>query len=302
MRPQKTRGLRFLCNPQCFSIADRHGAAQNDGMSQTASVAQSSTASTSHPAAVRPRRFVSVDALRGFDMFWIIGADALVYALNRMAHGDGQAAHGFSITGFLADQLEHVEWAGFHFYDLIFPLFVFISGMSVVFSLTKIIQEEGQAAAMRRVFRRSALLFVIALFYSGGLSQPWPHLRLLGVLNRIAICYFFAGLIFCYCSLRTMISICVALLVGYWALMSFVPIREIQLSKANLEKLTAQTGISDPHVLFDQTTRKVTGKYEPGLNLSNHLDFQYLPGRLYDTYWDPEGLLSTLPAIVSCLL
>ncbi len=233
-------------------------------------------------------------------MFWIIGADALVYALNRMAHGD--ASKGFSITGFLANQLEHADWEGFHFYDLIFPLFVFISGLSVVFSLTRIIQEQGRGVAVRRVCSRAALLFVIALFYSGGFNQPWPHIRLLGVLNRIAICYFFAGIVFCFCSLRTMIAICVALLVGYWALLTFVPIRDIQLSKPALEKLTAQTGISDPHVLFDQTTNRVTGKYEPGYNLANHLDFQYLPGRMYDTYWDPEGLLSTLPAIVSCLL
>jgi predicted acyltransferase len=272
-------------------------------MSETASITNSSVADvTAPPVAAPARRFVAVDALRGFDMFWIIGADALVYALNRVAHGGGPSAKGFTITGLLADQLEHAEWAGFHFYDLIFPLFVFISGISVVFSLTKIIEREGRAAAMRRVLRRGVLLFIIALFYSGGFNQPWPHIRLLGVLNRIAICYFFAGMVFCYCSLRTMISICVALLVVYWALMTFVPIRDIQLSKANLAKLAAQTGISDPHVLFEQTAAKVTGKYEPGLNLSNHLDFQYLPGRLYDTYWDPEGLLSTLPAISSCLL
>jgi predicted acyltransferase len=245
---------------------------------------------------------MSVDALRGFDMFWIIGADSLVVALNRMAHGQGEPARGFSITGFLANQLEHEQWAGFHFYDLIFPLFVFIAGLSVVFSLTRIIEEEGRAAAVRRVCRRGILLFVIAFFYSGGFNQPWPHIRLLGVLNRIALCYFFAGLVFCFCSRRAMISICAALLAGYWALMTFVPIRDIQLSKPALEKLAAQTGIKDPRVLFEQTAKKVSGQYEPGLNLANHLDFQYLPGRMYDTYWDPEGLLSTFPAIVSCLL
>lgn len=64
------------------------------------------------------RRYMSVDALRGFDMFWIIGADSLVYALNRMTHSRP--------TALLADQLEHADWAGFHFYDLIFPLFVLI--------------------------------------------------------------------------------------------------------------------------------------------------------------------------------
>src|SRR5437588_3821679 len=89
------------------------------------------------------QRLMSVDALRGFDMFWIIGADALVYALNRMSHPDakGAEAAGFSITSFLAYELEHASWQGFHFYDLIFPLFVFIVGVSLVFSLTKQIEK-----------------------------------------------------------------------------------------------------------------------------------------------------------------
>ena len=70
------------------------------------------------------QRLMSVDALRGFDMFWIIGADSLVYALNRLSHTRP--------TAFLAEQLDHAEWEGFHFYDLIFPLFVFIVGVSLV--------------------------------------------------------------------------------------------------------------------------------------------------------------------------
>src|SRR6266550_5649066 len=90
------------------------------------------------------RRLMSVDALRGFDMFWIIGADSLVYALNRMSKSKG--------TGFLADQLEHADWQGFHFYDLIFPLFVFIVGVSLVFSLSKSIEQVGRGEALKRVF------------------------------------------------------------------------------------------------------------------------------------------------------
>src|ERR1041385_7445253 len=105
----------------------------------------------SGPIAVTPetRRVISVDALRGFDMFWILGADALVGALNRMAGGGkGPLA---SVAGFFAEQLEHVEWAGFHVYDLIFPLFVFIVGVSIVFSLTRVVEREGKAAAHKRV-------------------------------------------------------------------------------------------------------------------------------------------------------
>src|ERR1051326_799242 len=97
-------------------------------------------------------RVMSIDALRGFDMFWILGADALVQAFNRIAgNGDGPLA---SVARFLATQLEHVEWRGFHFYDLIFPLFVFIVGVSLVFSLTKTVEREGTLGAHKRVLRR----------------------------------------------------------------------------------------------------------------------------------------------------
>src|SRR4051812_26635310 len=108
-------------------------------------------APVSGPIAITPetRRVVSVDALRGFDMFWILGADALVGALNKMAGGgNGVVA---SVAGSLANQLEHVDWEGFRFYDLIFPLFVFVVGVSIVFSLTKLVQQEGKAAAHKRV-------------------------------------------------------------------------------------------------------------------------------------------------------
>ncbi len=125
---------------------------------------------------------MSVDALRGFDMFWIIGADALGRGLRSMSDT------GF--TGTLATQLEHVEWEGFRFYDLIFPLFIFIVGVSLVFSLTKTIEQAGRAEAIGRIFRRSILLFAIGIFYSGGLTSAWPDTRLMGVLNRIALAYF----------------------------------------------------------------------------------------------------------------
>src|SRR5580698_6434945 len=92
------------------------------------------------------QRLMSLDALRGFDMFWILGADSFVYALHAMS----QTAP----TRFLAAELDHAVWAGFHFYDLIFPLFVFMMGVSTVFSLERIIRDEGQAAAVKRVLRR----------------------------------------------------------------------------------------------------------------------------------------------------
>src|SRR5262249_16213850 len=92
------------------------------------------------------QRLASVDALRGFDMMWIMGADALARALRNFKPSRP--------TEFIANQLEHADWEGFHFYDLIFPLFVFLAGVSIVFSLTKTIETAGRAEALKRVFRR----------------------------------------------------------------------------------------------------------------------------------------------------
>jgi predicted acyltransferase len=266
-------------------------------------------------------RLVSLDALRGFDMFWILGADSFVYALHEMS----QTAP----TRFLAEQLDHAEWQGFHFYDLIFPMFVFIMGVSTVFSLTKIIAREGRAAAMKRVLLRGILLFVVGLIYSGGFTNPWPDMRLMGVLNRIALCYTFGGLAFCFFKTRGLVAIAVAILLGYWAMMSWIPIRDIHLEKTHLiaqaensgdekfaEELRAISSDApkNPSAIKDSptwtgvekmyyaTTNRVTGKYEMGYNVSCHFDFEHLLARKYDIFWDPEGILSTLPAFVTGLL
>ena len=266
-------------------------------------------------------RLTSLDALRGFDMFWILGADSLVVALHELGKNP--------VTKFFAEQLDHAEWAGFRFYDLIFPMFVFIMGVSTVFSLTKIVAREGRAAAVKRVLVRGMLLFLVALIYSGGFTNPWPDMRLMGVLNRIAICYTFGGLLFIFCNWRVLAAVGVAMLVGYWAILAHVPMRDIHLEKELLaaqaeaagdKKLTAQFLAADnpsaknPSATKDRslwqttekmyyaTTKRVTGKYEPGYNVVNHFDFEHLPARKYDIFYDPEGFLSSLPACVTGLL
>jgi predicted acyltransferase len=92
---------------------------------------------------------MSVDALRGFDMLWIVGAGAIVTALEQMS------ANPF--TEMLAKQLKHVEWEGFRFYYLIFPQFLFIVGVSLVLSLDKALAQGGREQVLRRVFRRRHL-------------------------------------------------------------------------------------------------------------------------------------------------
>lgn len=222
------------------------------------------------PIPAKPR-IAAVDALRGFNIFWILGADGAVLAFRTMTEHQGPAIR--AIGQFLGTQMTHVDWEGFRFYDFIFPLFIFITGVAVVFALSHLAEREGLLRAHLRVLRRSLLLYGLGLIYYGGISHHWADIRYLGVLQRIGVCYLVASLLFLNVNLRAMIVVFVALLVGYWALMTFVPV----------------PGIG-------------AGSFEPHANLANWIDLHYLPGRLWDITADPEGLLSTLPAIATCLI
>jgi len=241
-----------------------------------------------------PTRLMSIDALRGFDMFWIIGGDALVHAL--------QKAKDIPASKFLAQQLDHKDWDGFAFYDLIFPLFVFIAGVSIVFAISKSLAEHGRAATIKKILFRTVILYLIGLFYYGGFSNFWPNVRVVGVLQRIALCYGAAGILFCLFKPKTLAWITGLLLFGYWGVMASVPIRDVRLSRAALSEIAAQTGVTNTAEIYYSTTNYVKGKYEPGYNVSDHADFQHLPGRKHDGAYDPEGMLSTIPAIGTCLL
>jgi predicted acyltransferase len=125
-------------------------------------------------------RIASIDALRGFDMFWITGGGALMYHLSRAAP--------VPLTLALAGQFRHVEWEGFHFYDLIFPLFVFIVGLVLPFSLTRRLEAGGNRKELYgHAVRRLLLLFFLGMLANGLLDLNFPELRILGVLQRIAI-------------------------------------------------------------------------------------------------------------------
>jgi predicted acyltransferase len=219
----------------------------------------------------KSERIVSVDALRGFNMFCILGGDALAWALLDMSSGKQGL---LSAAGtFLGTQFTHVAWEGIRFYDFIFPLFIFVTGVSIVLSLPGLVEREGKSKAHLRVLRRFALLYILGVIYYGGLSKPWPDVRLLGVLQRIAICYLFASLLFLHLRVRGLVIACATILIGYWAAMTFVPI----------------PGFG-------------AGSFAPDTNLANWIDASYLPGRLWDETRDPEGILSTLPAIATCIL
>lgn len=223
------------------------------------------------PLALQTRRVMSIDALRGFSIFWIIGADGAILALERMLRDKGAVFN--SVGTFLGTQMTHVDWEGFRFYDFIFPLFIFVTGISIVLSLPRLVEHEGRARTHMHVFRRALILYLLGIVYYGGVGHQWSDIRLVGILQRIAICYLFASILFLNFSWRGLTASFVVLLVGYWALMTFVPV----------------PGVG-------------AGSFRPDANLANWLDLHYLPGRLWDETRDPEGLLSTLPAIGTCIL
>jgi predicted acyltransferase len=214
----------------------------------------------------RSTRLASLDALRGFDMFCIVGLEGLVEGLRR-------AGVESPVFQKVVHQLEHVEWAGFHFEDLIFPMFLYIVGVSLVFSTSKAVERDGRGAATAKILRRGLLLYALGIFYYGGFATPFAQIRLLGVLQRIAICYACSALIFVYFRPRGVLAWCVGLLVGYWLLLAFVPV-----------------------------PGGTAGDFAEGHNLANWVDKTFLPLKKWDGDHDPEGLLSTLPAIANCLI
>jgi predicted acyltransferase len=203
-------------------------------------------------------RLTSLDAFRGFTI-------ALMILVN--SPGDPRAVYA---------PLSHVVWNGWTFADTVFPSFLFIVGVSLVFSFAK--QEEKatpNSAHMVRLLRRTLILFALGLFLNGFPSFQLSTIRIPGVLQRIALCYFFSSLIVLNAGLRGRILWLVGLLASYWLIMRFIPV----------------PGIG-------------AGVLEPGKNFAAWVDSLFLSGHMwsyYDNAWDPEGIVSTIPAIATTL-
>ena len=227
---------------------------------------EKTNSSTKHEI-VKPvkERILSIDVLRGFDMFWIIGGESLFAALFVLMGGPFEK--------YLEPQMNHTNWEGFTFYDLIFPLFVFIVGMSVLFSLKKFVENNDYVGAYKRILKRFVILFVLGLIYNGGVKHGLFEMRTMGVLQRLALTYLFTSILYLHFNLKTLIGICIGILFGYWALLTFVPV----------------PGLGFPTL-------------EYGKNWVNWFDQNYLPLRMYKDLSEPEGILSTIPAVATSLL
>lgn len=218
-------------------------------------------------------RLLSLDALRGFDMMWIISGEIIVHALAKATHAP------FCI--WMSNQLHHTVWNGFTFYDMIFPLFILIAGISMPFSYGKKLKDktgEDYKVAKRNLYKslikRTLILILCGMVVNGALQlKGYQDTRFASVLGRIAISCFFAALIFLNCKLRNQIIWFLGLLLGYWAIMMLIPV----------------PGYG-------------AGVLTPEGNLASYLDRMFLPGKLHRVVYDPEGLLSNIPAIGTAML
>ncbi|MCD6175606.1 MAG: DUF5009 domain-containing protein [Planctomycetes bacterium] len=164
-------------------------------------------------------RLMSLDALRGFDMFWIIGGGMIIFALHNIAQNP--------ITAFLQVQLEHVEWEGFRFEDIIMPLFLFISGTTMPFSFNKhLASGQPKRHLYLRLARRIIILWILGLMIQGNLLRyDLSQLHLYSnTLQAIATGYLFASVIMLQFNIRWQFIITGSLLLLFWGLMAWVPI------------------------------------------------------------------------------
>ncbi len=209
-------------------------------------------------------RLLSLDALRGFDMLWIIGGSGIVHSLAKISDAGWLKA--------LDLQMTHVTWNGFHFYDLIFPLFMFISGIAIPYSVqSTLTKNPSKSKLLLKVFKRMVILVILGMLYNGVFKDGFENARYASILAQIGIAYFFASVIYIYSkSLKANLFWLAGILLGVSVLQLFVPV----------------PGIG-------------AGVFTPEGSMNGYIDRLYLPGRLayFNGIFDALGILSVVSAI-----
>lgn len=215
---------------------------------------------------VRSKRIISIDALRGFDMFWISSGDAFFVALFAFLNTP--------FFGRLALQLDHPAWTGFRFYDEIFPLFLFIMGCVMPLSITRRLERgDSRKTLYLHILQRTLLLFLLGLVYNGLFNFDFHLQRWSGVLQRFAVTYFFASVIVMNFKAKGQLIWAGVILAVYWLVLLLIPAPGFRA--------------------YDLT---------PQGNLCGYVDRMMLPGSFCCyTYGDNEGILTMFPAISSAL-
>jgi predicted acyltransferase len=208
-----------------------------------------------HKGTPETGRLVSLDAFRGLTIAGMI-----------LVNNPGT-------WGAIYDPLEHAAWHGWTPTDFVFPFFLFIVGVSITLALARRAEAGGPKRDLYvKILRRTLIIFALGLFLSGFPFDNLSALRIPGVLQRIAVCYFFASLIFLHTSWRTQALITAALLVFYWLLLTLVAAPGFAAGDLSMEG-----------------------------SLASYVDRTLLAGHTWKPLYDPEGLLSTIPAIATTL-
>ena len=221
-------------------------------------------------------RLMSIDALRGYDMMFIMGVQRVIIALCVWL--------GFGSDCWAAEQMRHVVWHGWHMMDGVFPVFMFISGLSWPFSYAKQ-RERGTPtrAILLRIAKRVLVLFLLGLVCEGALhfDRGWNAIRIGSVFFRIGICWAAAAVMAMFWGARTRLLVAIGLLVGYWLLIGHVV-------APDAADLVIPKGLEE----FGRGPYSVVGC------LSGYVDRHILIGRIaYSGILDTQGTLSTFPAI-----
>ena len=196
------------------------------------------------PAA--PQRLMSLDALRGFDMFWIAGGVTIYRAFT--AGTENEWLKAFQV------QLQHVEWEGFHFLDLIFPLFLFLIGVAIPYSLSKrLTRGDSRWQIYRHILLRVTVLIFFGMMVNGNLLslKPEEFCITYSVLQMLALGYLVACILYLNLALPWQVLATAVLLLGYWALQTFVPVPG------------HGAGVYQPGALFgDWLNQQILGEWE----------------------------------------
>ena len=176
--------------------------------------------------------------------------------------------------------LKHADWNGWTPTDLVFPVFLFLVGIAIVFSTaSRMAHGEAKSVLVMHAFRRAAILFALGILIHGFPDYPLATLRIYGVLQRIAACYLVASILYLWDRrVITLVSVSAVCLLGYWILMRWVPVPGFGMPGRDIPFLDKE------------------------INWVSVVDRQLFPGRLLEGTRDPLGLISTIPAIATCLL
>ena len=212
------------------------------------------------------RRITSIDALRGFAMLWIIGGGDVFKSLAKVRNTP--------VTTMLYQQMEHAGWEGFHFLDLIFPLFLFLVGVLLPFSIGQRVEQGADRKTLyAHIVTRTLVLILLGLVDYGLLRFNWDQMRWSTVLGRIGICYFFAALMVIHTRWQTQALVGTSILLLFWAALVFIPVPGY-----------------GPGVLTPEGC------------LTTYLDQLLIPGKLGLGLYDRQGILSTFTSFSTTLL